>query len=92
MIMALDYRVSVLTKLENHGHPKHIFSILELYSTFSFFFSLQMNIWRHGAPDDTSSAVCNSTPSNTTTYYILLFAVLLESLNFALVISLLVLL
>ena len=65
MIMALDYRVSVLTKLENHGHPKHIFSILELYSTFSFFFSLQMNIWRHGAPDDTSSAVCNSTPSNT---------------------------
>ena len=42
-----------------------------------------MNIWRHGAPDDTSSAVCNSTPPNTTTTTILLFAVLLESLNFA---------
>merc|ERR1711971_973000 len=41
-----------------------------------------MNIWRHGAPDDTSSAVCNSTPPNTTTTTILLFAVLLESLNF----------
>ena len=50
---------------------------------FSSLYSFQMNIWRHGAPDDTSSAVCNSTPPNTTTTTILLFAVLLESLNFA---------